>query len=292
MPNYLNFNNLSNYGVGYTDNLYNQSSCVPSFPSLFNNSNFYPQMNNPFTAYNRMLPPQNESPVASMTSNLKNMMMLMLALKQLELASNYSEISNDREPLDDVDIYDVDDIDESDYPTTEDNEQPVSYDVSKLKNKWRKYDMSDKFYSKVIDISKKVKCNPNDLMAIMKNESGFKADIQNSIGATGLIQFMPKTAKGLGTTTDKLKKMSKEEQLKYVEKYFVNNKKAAGFNKNEKIDGGTLYALTYLPAYAKKEVLARRGHPHYDQNKSLDVNKDGVITKTDLSKKVKQMREA
>ena len=38
-------------------------------------------------------------------------------------------------------------------------------------------------------------------------------------GATGLIQFMPETAKGLGTTTDELAKMTRTEQMKYVEKF-------------------------------------------------------------------------
>ena len=39
-------------------------------------------------------------------------------------------------------------------------------------------------------------------------------------GATGLIQFLPSTARGLGTTTDALAGMSSVEQLNYVEKYF------------------------------------------------------------------------
>ena len=43
--------------------------------------------------------------------------------------------------------------------------------------------------------------------------------ITNSIGATGLIQFMPATAVGLGTTCEKLRQMSNVEQLDYVKKH-------------------------------------------------------------------------
>lgn len=61
------------------------------------------------------------------------------------------------------------------------------------------------------------------VLAVMNFETGgtFSASIRNPIsGATGLIQFMPKTAIGLGTTTDALAKMTQIEQLVYVEKYF------------------------------------------------------------------------
>lgn len=40
-------------------------------------------------------------------------------------------------------------------------------------------------------------------------------------GAIGLIQFMPSTAKGLGTSTSALKQMTAVDQLAYVEKYFA-----------------------------------------------------------------------
>lgn len=39
--------------------------------------------------------------------------------------------------------------------------------------------------------------------------------------ATGLIQFMPKTAKELGTSTQELYKMSNVAQLEYIYKYFL-----------------------------------------------------------------------
>jgi hypothetical protein len=61
------------------------------------------------------------------------------------------------------------------------------------------------------------------LMAIMSFESdGFNPAARNELsGATGLIQFMPSTAKELGTATDALARMSAEDQLDYVAAYFA-----------------------------------------------------------------------
>lgn len=66
---------------------------------------------------------------------------------------------------------------------------------------------------------------PDYLMACIAFETGetFDPAIRNAAGsgATGLIQFMPSTARGLGTTTDDLAKLSAEDQLKFVYLYFL-----------------------------------------------------------------------
>lgn len=79
------------------------------------------------------------------------------------------------------------------------------------------------FVAKVREVSTKLGINPNWLMAIINWESAgsFSPSITNSIGATGLIQFMPKTAIGLGTTTAKLRNMTAVQQMEYVYKYFL-----------------------------------------------------------------------
>ncbi len=169
----------------------------------------------------------------------------------------------------------------------------ISYDATELKNTWskKKKGLSDAFYNKVVDIAKKVKCSPNDLMALMYSECGLNhTKVNPRSNATGLIQFMPDTAEALGTSVGALKRMSPEQQLVYVEKYLVAQKKAAKFSSDANLDAGTLYALTYLPKFAKKEVLATRGNDpnkYYSQNKSLDSNKDGKITKTELADRLK-----
>jgi hypothetical protein len=59
-------------------------------------------------------------------------------------------------------------------------------------------------------------------MAAMAFETGgsFSPAVPNKAGsgAVGLIQFMPSTAKGLGTSTEALKKMSAVQQLDFVKK--------------------------------------------------------------------------
>lgn len=74
------------------------------------------------------------------------------------------------------------------------------------------------------------------LADVMAGESGFSKDVVNpDSGSTGLIQFMPDTARSLGTSVEALAAMDRVAQMKYVRKYFdINN-----FSKNMK----NVYAL-------------------------------------------------
>lgn len=165
----------------------------------------------------------------------------------------------------------------------------VTYDSKALKQTWQKKApwLSDGFFNKATEVSKRIGCSPDALMGMMYSESGLKPTAVNKNGgATGLIQFMPKTARNMGTTTAAIKRMSAEQQLDYVEKYISSAKKSAGFKKDDKIDAGTLYALVFLPAFAKRNVLTSRGEIYYKANAGLDRNKDGQITKQELGQRV------
>ena len=94
----------------------------------------------------------------------------------------------------------------------------------------------------------------------------------------------------MGTSADALIKMDKIQQMKYVEKYLIKAKSAAGFDKNEKLSAGQLYALVFLPAKAKQEILAQRGEKYYTYNEGTDINKDGRITKSELDQRVQKFR--
>lgn len=133
----------------------------------------------------------------------------------------------------------------------------------------------------------------NDLMTCVAWESGrtFSASIRNAAGsgATGLIQFMPATAINLGTTTDALAKMTAEDQLNYVYKYFLPFK---GKLKNL----GDIYMAILWPAGVGKPdsyVLWNKSTrpTTYRQNAGLDVNKDGAITRAECLVKIKAMYE-
>ena len=142
------------------------------------------------------------------------------------------------------------------------------------------------FLDKVKQIAQRINCDYKDLLAVMNSESGLKSTAQNpNGGATGLIQFMPATAKALGTTTNALKNMTPIQQLDYVEKFYLKNIKAFGLS-GKKLTAGDLYTLTFLPAKVKDEVLCQAGSKEYAANKVLDTNRDGRITKTELGNRV------
>jgi AraC-like DNA-binding protein len=144
------------------------------------------------------------------------------------------------------------------------------------------------FKTKVDKVAGALGVKSSDLMAIFKQESGVNPHIQNKMsGATGLIQFMPATARALGTTTDELKDMDGVQQLDYVYKYF----KMVGVG-----DGslGDLYMGVFMPKYVGSKdstVLGQQGAEGfsgkvYAQNAGLDRDRDGTITVADVKQSV------
>ncbi len=179
--------------------------------------------------------------------------------------------------------------------TSDENEEKnsnISSDAKTLKAKWSKKQpqLTDQFYSRVIEISNNVNCSPDDLMALMNYESAqsFSPSKKCPISsATGLIQFTGETAKTLGTTISDLKEMSAVQQLDYVEKYLLYWKKENGFG-NERLSVGDLYALVAYPGKARQEVLITNGTKAYADNaKNWDLNNDNKITKSELAQCLK-----
>lgn len=197
--------------------------------------------------------------------------------------------------------------------TVKKKSEGISVDKSKIA--WGAK-VSDLFLDKVISICDKLgmpaATGPSDLMACMAWESGetFSPSIRNGAGsgATGLIQFMPSTALAYWYTPaqiakmtaaqkkangiaccDKLAKMTAEEQLDYVEEYFMPYK---GRLKNL----GDMYLAILWPAGIGKAdswVLWEKDErpTTYRQNIGLDVNKDGAITRGECLKKVTEKLE-
>ena len=154
------------------------------------------------------------------------------------------------------------------------------------------------FQQGVTGMSQRLGVNEGDMYAVMSFETGgtFDPGIANAAGsgATGLIQFMPSTARGLGTTTEALARMSRTEQLQYVERYLVN----AGVKPGASLSD--LYMAVLFPAAVGKSddfVLFGNGAMSgytgvaYQQNRGLDSNGDGSITKAEASAKVLRHRK-
>lgn len=162
--------------------------------------------------------------------------------------------------------------------------------VAALEQRWaskaQKYGLDHKFFAKVTAISKDLKCDPNALLAVMNSECGLNAAARNpNGGATGLIQFMPSTAKALGTSTAALAKMSAYDQLDYVAKFFKMNMKTFKMG-NGPMSAADLYSLIFLPARANRDVLTSQGENFYSANAGLDMDGDGKITKADLNRRI------
>jgi hypothetical protein len=147
--------------------------------------------------------------------------------------------------------------------------------------------VSPAFKRRVIEISAELGMDPNNLMAAMAFESArtFRADIENPFSrAVGLIQFMPATAKGLGTSTPALKRMTPVAQLEFVRRYFLPQKGRLN-------DLNDVYMAILWPRAVGRPasyVLFVNGSRQYSQNKGLDVNLDGVVTKAEAASRVQQ----
>ena len=148
--------------------------------------------------------------------------------------------------------------------------------------------VSPAFRVRVREIAADLRCEPSNLMACIAWESGetFSASVGNMAGsgAVGLIQFMPSTAVGLGTTTAALAAMTPERQLDWVAKYFrpYQGKLATLAD---------LYMAILWPAAVGRPLDSalwdKASRPTtYRQNAGLDANRDGIITKAECAGKV------
>jgi hypothetical protein len=149
--------------------------------------------------------------------------------------------------------------------------------------------VSKEFVDKVAAIAIDLDIPPDWLMACMAFESAesFMAGKLNlaGSGAVGLIQFMPATAKALGTSTAALAAMSAEDQLTYVAKYFrpYHGRLAT----LEDVYMAILWPLAVGKddGYILFDVVSKP--TTYRQNAGLDLNKDGKVTKYEAAAKVR-----
>ncbi len=147
-------------------------------------------------------------------------------------------------------------------------------------------------------ICTKLGINPSWLMMVMWSESRLNAQAVNKQAgdsadpkvraanrAVGLIQFMPDTAKYLGTSTQKLYAMSAVDQLHYVYAYF---KPWAG-----KIHSYfDLYLITFFPIAVGKpddfiiQTDKLKASTIAKQNPFFDMNKDGQLTVGEIKRRM------
>jgi hypothetical protein len=158
----------------------------------------------------------------------------------------------------------------------------------------------DEFIKKVKAVAKKYNADYIDLLAVMYFETGGKmsASTPNSAGsgAVGLIQFMPSTAtKTLSTTSSALAKMTRVQQMDYVDMYFskLGLSRVAAPNVADlymvvlcpralgKPDSATAYSDLddEIEKFGKATEGVSKEKQNYRANSGLDKNKDRIITK-------------
>lgn len=140
----------------------------------------------------------------------------------------------------------------------------------------------DEFLARVSEVAAALGINPDWLMIVMKIESDLNpAAVNRMSNATGLIQFMPLTAAGLGTSCTALKTMSNVAQLDFVYKYF---KPYAG-----RLHSATdLYIVTFFPAALGKpdnyvlQTDTLKAATVARQNVAYDLDSNQAITAGEL----------
>ena len=188
--------------------------------------------------------------------------------------------------------------------------------------------LSPSFYKKLIQVASNVNMSPEDILVVMIGESnlgggsnsGSKA--YNPDGhASGLIQFMPDTLKGLGfgnpqenrkSVSDRFKKLSEVQQLDYVEKAIKSQQNMVGF----RFKNATQYYIANFLPVALGFPGMKDGNPNaviaeqnpkktkhknfsidferqtYKANSALDVDKDGKITYKDIDKRIQNIKNS
>jgi hypothetical protein len=163
---------------------------------------------------------------------------------------------------------------------------PSGFDYSQIRGVRNNPNVTPEFLRAVEGVASRTGAKPEELMGVMSLESNgtFRSGVANpDTHATGLIQFMPKTAQGLGTTTAELAKMTPTEQLTYVEKYLSQPQYRGKV--------GTLEGLysAVLPGHIMggDEVMFRPGTAAYAANRWLDTDGRGGIS---VQEAVQQVR--
>lgn len=140
-------------------------------------------------------------------------------------------------------------------------------DIQKLQELCDKYGIPLEWMSNLINLESALTFNP-----AVKNPSS---------GATGLIQFMPSTARGLNTTTSALSKLSFQEQLVYVDKFLFGNLRKY-LDENGKIKPNFTQQDLFMTIFYPASI----GKPDYIFPDGVAAANGGIRTPTDYTKGV------
>ena len=161
---------------------------------------------------------------------------------------------------------------------------PTGYDYNQITGVQGNANVTPEFLRKVEGMSQRLGARPEHLMAAMSFETGgrFSSDVRNpASSATGLIQFMDRTARGMGTTTAELAQMSPVDQLDYVEQYFQPHR-----GRLNDLESVYTSILAGHPSSGENPLFTQ-GDRNYGPNRGLDTDHDGVITAAEATAHVR-----
>jgi hypothetical protein len=126
-----------------------------------------------------------------------------------------------------------------------------SSDIGKVSDKGQKLLNNPIFKKKLKEISDAIHISENDIIKLMKHESGLDPTIKNSIGCVGLIQFcpkggMPKTIDGKSYTLDEIR-YDLEAQMEGIKQFWLSGYKNGKIKKP-----ADLYLYNFFPIAAGK----------------------------------------
>jgi len=145
-------------------------------------------------------------------------------------------------------------------------------------------------HRRVLELAARLELSVDHLCALIAHESGWRATAVNpQTKATGLIQFMPKTARGLGTTIAAIAAMPALEQLDVVEKFFARAKAGAPGKQIGPRDVAMAAFLPSMIGHPDDHVAFTRGEKGYSQNAALDLDGNGELTLGEVRDDVDRM---
>lgn len=134
----------------------------------------------------------------------------------------------------------------------------------------RAYPAMSSYADEIVRVSKVIGIHPSWLANVINFESGGNPQARNRLSdASGLIQFMPFTAKPYGLTVEQIRAMSGREQMKLVERYF--SRKAGKLKSQEDV-----YMMVFYPAAI--------GNPDFQFPASVTKYNPGIYTPRDYVK--------
>jgi hypothetical protein len=150
--------------------------------------------------------------------------------------------------------------------------------VSTAQDIMRRYGIDQDFASSIESLGNDLGVDPMYLANTMYAESTLNPSEKNKAGskAMGLIQFMPKTAANLGTTTDELSRMTPVEQMEYVRRYFSADNLGAGRLRDLRNDPSqhNVNMAVFLPSMIGKPVDTQIPQEYWRQNGSIRTPAD------------------